>query len=115
MTIQCIRDNQAALNVHFFQQLLHRRDFVALVFDGFGSQRNANFTDLRTNNVQWAIHVFLANGRTNRLPIQRNGCSTSIEMVVPLLFSGKNCEAHFIMHWFSVSDFTIFKSVNSPK
>lgn len=78
MTIQCIRDNQAALNVHFFQQLLHRRDFVALVFDGFGSQRNANFTDLRTNNVQWAIHVFLANGRTNRLPIQRNDCSTSI-------------------------------------
>lgn len=39
----------------------------------------------------------------------------SSEMVVPLLFSGKNCEAHFIMHWFSVSDFTIFKSVNSPK
>ncbi len=37
------------------------------------------------------------------------------EMVVPFLFSGMNCEAHFIIHSFNVSGFTIFKSVNSQK
>ena len=31
---------------------------------------NANFTDLRTDNVQWTIHAFPADSRTNRLPIQ---------------------------------------------
>ena len=31
---------------------------------------NANFTDLRTDNVQWTIHDFPADSRTNRLPIQ---------------------------------------------